>query len=161
MSPSISACTVYSFNANLTLTIALIERDATCTQASLRSLVSVRLNRRLSVSGLIRLVTENGLDVALNPRDLRSLTPRRRHRAPLFNVQVAGRRLRPASRCRCRRHHRSLPFPVCKQSKRILIPALSVKRAKRGERLILDRGIANDLRYEILSRRVETFHSTA
>jgi len=94
-------------------------------------------------------MTENGFDVTLNPRDLRSLTPRRR-RVPFLDVQVAGRRLRPASRrrrrrrrrrCRRRRrrrrrrYHRSLSFPVCKQSKRILTGLVGQTRAKGKEAL--------------------------
>lgn len=89
-----------------------------------------------SIGALARLVTENGLDIMLNPRDLRSLTPRRR-RAPLLDVQVTGRRLRPASRRRRRRrrrHRRSLSFPVCKQSKYESSPGPSVKRERRERR---------------------------
>lgn len=118
-----------------------------------------------SINDLICLLTENGLDVVLNPRDLWPLAPRCRY-VPLLDVQVAGRRLRPASRCRRRRrcYHRSLSFPVCKQSKRILTGPIGQASGKGERENVSKRSITNDLRRarirdeNYLSKKIEIIH---
>lgn len=161
MPSSISTYTVYSFNANLIVIIALIERSATYTQASLKSLKSQ--------SGWIDDCVNRCPDSSCDWEWFRCCAESARSAIAYSSLASS---CSPPQCTSCR------PPPPASQSPPLPSPPPEspvsglqaeqtnphtgfISQASEGRREAhLDRSIVNDLRYEILSRRIEAFHST-